>query len=172
LCAVRQAALGPVTLWCAPEATHRHFRALARGGGLQAVTQPAGDLGARLRHAMHHHFARDPGTPLLMVGTDCPLLAPGHLQQAAAALVRHDAVLIPAADGGYVLIGLRRPLEPVFAAIAWSTPQVLAQTRERLQAIGASWCELAPLWDVDEAQDWQRWQDLLAPGAGVGRQPG
>ena len=73
---------------------------------------------------------------------------------------QHDAVLIPAEDGGYVLIGLRRYLPTVFEGITWSTPQVLAQTRERLRAAGASWTELAPLWDVDEPADWQRLQKL------------
>jgi glycosyltransferase A (GT-A) superfamily protein (DUF2064 family) len=50
--------------------------------------------------------------PLLIVGTDCPVLTPAHLQQAADALQTHDAVLIPAEDGGYVLIGLRRRCPP------------------------------------------------------------
>lgn len=156
------AALGPVRLWCAPDTGHRFFRALAqRGLALQA--QGAGDLGDRLRKAMEQHFAQTPGLPLLLVGTDCPLLAPGHLQQAARALANHDAVLIPATDGGYVLLGMRRPLPAAFAGIAWSTPQVLAQTRERLAQAGARWCELTPLWDVDEPPDWQRHQDLLGP---------
>ena len=69
---------------------------------------------------------------------------------------------IPALDGGYVLLGLRVLLPEVFSGIAWSTPKVLAQTRERLRAAGASWCELPPLWDVDEAPDWQRYQEVLA----------
>jgi glycosyltransferase A (GT-A) superfamily protein (DUF2064 family) len=100
--------------------------------------------------------------PLLIVGTDCPVLTPAHLQQAADALQTHDAVLIPAEDGGYVLIGLRRPLPTVFEDITWSTPQVLMQTRERLLAAGASWQELPTLWDVDEPVDWARWQRLRA----------
>lgn len=159
----QQAALGPVRLWCAPDPTHRFFRALAGGyRDLQQLAQAAGDLGARLRQAMEQHFATTPTLPLLIVGTDCPVLAPGHLQQAAQALASHDAVLIPATDGGYVLIGMRRPLPQAFDGITWSTAQVLQQTRERLQAAGATWRELAPLWDVDEPGDWQRYQRLLA----------
>lgn len=158
----RQAALGPVRLWCAPDATHVFFRAVARLADVEPLPQGSGDLGDRLRQAMEHHFGQGARLPLLMVGTDCPLMAPGHLQQAAEALDRHDAVLIPAVDGGYVLIGMRRPLPEVFEDIAWSTPQVLQQTRERLRAAGATWSELAPLWDVDEPADWQRYQQLLA----------
>ena len=154
--------VGSVTVWCAPNAGHRFFRALARVRGTNCATQPEGDLGARMQHACKQHFAQHPGLPLLLVGTDCAVLAPGHLQAAARALLQHDAVLIPAEDGGYVLLGLRRPLPQVFEGIAWSTPQVLAQTRDRLRLAGASWTELEPLWDVDEAPDWQRLQRLRA----------
>ena len=154
--------VGSVTVWCAPNAGHRFFRALARVRGTHCATQPEGDLGIRMQHACEQHFAQHPGLPLLLVGTDCAVLAPGHLQAAARALLQHDAVLIPAEDGGYVLLGLRRPLPQVFEGIAWSTPQVLAQTRDRLRLAGASWTELEPLWDVDEAPDWQRLQRLRA----------
>ena len=156
----RAASTGPVTLWCAPDAGHRFFRALGRRHGVACRPQPGGDLGARMRAAMDLHFASQPGMPLLIIGTDCPVLAPSHLQQAADALQQHDAVLIPAEDGGYVLIGLRRPLPQVFDAMPWSTPQVLAHTHARLCAACASWHDLPALWDVDEPQDWQRWQQL------------
>jgi glycosyltransferase A (GT-A) superfamily protein (DUF2064 family) len=94
--------------------------------------------------------------PWLVVGTDCPALTPAHVQQAADALQTHDAVLIPAEDGGYVLLGLRRPLASVFERVDWSTAQVSEQTRERLREAGATWVELPALWDVDEPADWQR----------------
>ena len=92
----------------------------------------------------------------LLIGTDCPALTPALLREAAAALREHDATLIPAEDGGYVLIGLRQPEPIVFADIAWSTPAVAAQTRERFAALGWRWQELAPLWDVDHPADVER----------------
>jgi rSAM/selenodomain-associated transferase 1 len=157
------ASLGPVELWCAPDARHRFFRALRRHCGIVTQAQVAGDLGARMQAVMDAHFAASgPGQPLLIVGTDCPLLAPGHLQQAARALATHDSVLIPAEDGGYVLLGLARPLPQVFRAIAWSTAQVAAQTRERLRGAGATWTELPPLADLDEPADWARTRDFYA----------
>ncbi len=165
------AALGPVCLWCAPDASHRFFRALARRPGLALLPQPVGDLGTRMQAAVAQHFAQDPQLPLLIVGTDCPALSPGHLQAAAHALAQHDAVAIPALDGGYVLLGLRRPLAGVFDGIAWSTDRVMAQTRERLRAAGAGWHELAALWDVDEAPDWQRYQGLRAPLPPTAQEP-
>ena len=120
----------------------------------------AGDLGARMQAACRHHFARRPDQPLLLIGTDCAVLAPGHLQQAALALQHRDAVLIPAEDGGYVMIGLRRPAPEVFEGIAWSTAEVLAQTRQQLKRASLTWAELPALWDVDEPADWQRLQEL------------
>lgn len=156
----RAAALGPVALWCAPDAQHRFFRAV-RSQVDTCAAQPAGGLGARMGQAFQSHFTRQPGLPLLLVGTDCPALAPGHLQQAARALQVHDVVLIPAEDGGYVLIGMRRWVPQALQGITWSTDQVLLQTRQQLQACGASWTELGALWDVDEPADWERLQRWL-----------
>ena len=156
----RQAALGAVALHCAPDAQHSFFRALRRVFGTLCQTQPDGDLGARMQAACAHHFARSPEQPLLLIGTDCAVLAPGHLQQAALALVHNDVVLIPAEDGGYVLIGMCRPVPEVFEDIAWSTAEVLSQTRQQLKRAALTWRELPALWDVDEPADWQRLQEL------------
>lgn len=158
LITARAAATGPVILWCAPAVQHRFFSALAARHGVACVPQPGGDLGMRMGEVMHRHFAGVRGMPLLIVGTDCPVLTPQVLQQAADVLQHHDAVLIPAEDGGYVLIGMSRPLPLVFEGIDWSTARVMAQTRERLLAAGARWQEMPPLWDVDEPADWARLQ--------------
>lgn len=150
--------LGPVTLWCAPDTQHRFFRLLSQRAGVACQAQPVGGLGQRMSAAVDAHFAQWQRLPLLIMGTDCPVLGASHLQQAADALVSHDAVLIPAQDGGYVLLGLSTPLPTVFHDIAWSSDAVLAQTRERLRQAGARWVELPTLWDVDEPADWERWQ--------------
>lgn len=160
LATARAACTGAVTLWCAPNATHRFFGALQLRHGVKCLAQPLGHLGERMQAAVDAHFVQSRQTPVLIVGTDCPALTPAHLQQAADALQQHDAVLIPAEDGGYVLVGMRRPVPEVFVGVDWSTSQVLAQTRERLRKAGATWHELPTLWDVDEPADWKRWQSL------------
>lgn len=160
---LRRASLGPVTLWCAPDDSHRAFRALRQRFGVHTAAQPAGDLGARMAHAMRAHFARS-ALPWMVVGTDAPMLTPERLQAAADALQSHDAVLLPAEDGGYVLLGLRRSCEAVFEGVDWSTPAVADQTRERLRAAGLRCWEGAALWDIDAPADWQRWC-ALSPGA-------
>lgn len=148
-----EANLGPVTLWCAPDPTHPDFIDLAAGGQLTLRQQTAGDLGERMHQALAESHATV-GT--LVIGTDCPALDPTHLQQAAVALATHQAVVTPAEDGGYVLIGLRQADARVFDNVAWGSEQVMAQTRARLREIGWLWREFAPLWDVDRKEDVER----------------
>ena len=148
-----QADLGPVILWCAPDTSHPEFAIWAGDHRVTLRQQPAGDLGARMAEAV----AESAGTSgMLVIGTDCPLLTPADLHAAAAALIAHDAVLAPAEDGGYVLIGLRQAASQVFSGVDWSTDQVMAQTRQRLGEIGWSWLEFLPFWDVDRSTDFER----------------
>ena len=158
-----QAGLHSLVLWCAPDARHRFFRALALTRGVACNDQVEGDIGRRMHAVFQRHFEQQQPVPLLLIGTDCAVLAPEHLQQAARALVAHDVVVIPAQDGGYVLIGMQNFVPAVFDNIHWSSPDVMAQTRERLRQAQATWLELPTLWDVDEPADWQRWQALVEP---------
>jgi glycosyltransferase A (GT-A) superfamily protein (DUF2064 family) len=99
--------------------------------------------------------------PLLLIGTDCPTLEPAHLHAAARALRDgNDAAFVTTEDGGYFLIGLRKPVPELFIDIDWSTEQVMAQTRQRLSGLGLRWQEVAMLWDVDRPEDISRWQLL------------
>lgn len=150
------ARLGAVTLWCAPHAQHHFFQALRQATGVQCLVQPGGDLGQRIHTAFRLHCEQ---SPLLLIGTDCPPLTPAHLRQAAQALLDGgDAVFHPAEDGGYVLVGLRRPHAELFEGIAWSTDAVMAQTRERALAAGLRLRELETLWDLDVPADLARWR--------------
>ncbi|MEO8752243.1 MAG: TIGR04282 family arsenosugar biosynthesis glycosyltransferase [Casimicrobiaceae bacterium] len=157
----QQAHLGSVTVWCAPSPRHRFFRALQNAGGVDCRAQLAGDLGQRMLHAFRSQCGAG---PLLLIGTDCPALRPQDLRVAAQALRDGDeAVFLPAEDGGYVLIGSRRPLPSLFEGIAWGTGSVMAETRGRLRAAGITWREPTTLWDVDRPEDLLRlaalWRD-------------
>ena len=146
------AGLGAVTLWCAPDARHRFFRALRRATGIACRVQPDGDLGQR----MHAAFERTQA-PLVLIGTDCPVLQAAHLRQAASALLDGDDVVVcPAEDGGYVLIGLREPQAALFRGIAWSSAEVMAQTRAHAHSLRLKLRELETLWDVDVPEDFAR----------------
>ncbi len=145
--------VGPVTLWCEGDPGHRAFVRCRELGPLRIRPQVAGDLGRRMLAAVEESPAAA-GT--LVIGTDCPVLDAAHLREAARALAERDAVLIPAEDGGYVLIGMKVPAAGAFAGIDWGSPQVMAQTRQALDALGWRRAELATLWDVDRAEDVER----------------
>jgi rSAM/selenodomain-associated transferase 1 len=138
--------LGPVTLWCAADCTHASFRNLQAQHRIALKPQPDGDLGARMLAAM-----QDGST--LVIGTDCPAFVPAHLQNAAHSLAEHDVVLMPAVDGGYVLIGTNAPQPGLFEGVAWGTAGVAAQTRARARALGLRLHERPTLWDVDTEGD-------------------
>jgi rSAM/selenodomain-associated transferase 1 len=152
------AATGPVSVWATPDITHRAFVAL-RGRGIGLTRQPDGDLGVRMLAAIEAAKG-----PALVIGTDCPALTPDHLRAAADVLRSGtDVVVIPASDGGYVLIGARTAPACLFYEMTWSTPQVMDDTRRRLRQAGLSWQEPVTLWDVDLPDDLDR---LRACGLG------
>jgi rSAM/selenodomain-associated transferase 1 len=145
------AAPGRVTLWTAPDETHPVFQAMRAKFGVPLARQPDGDLGLRM-----HQAIAAAGGPALVIGADCPALTAERLRAAAQALRSHDAVAIPAEDGGYVLIGLRRTAPALFCDMQWSVPTVMAETRRRLSTLGLSFREFDPLWDVDTPADLAR----------------
>ncbi len=152
----QRAAIGRVTLWGAPDGRQRFFCAVQRRCGVDLRSQAGSDLGERMAAA----FAAQAG-PLLLIGSDCPALLPAHLVAAADVLLDEgpsgrDAVFIPADDGGYVLVGLRCPQPGLFAGIDWGSERVMAQTRQRLAALGLHGVELPGLWDVDRPADLAR----------------
>ncbi len=156
-----RAGLGPVVLWCAPDHRQPAFARCAERWPIDLQTQPDGDLGVRMLQAVERDAA---AAGVLVIGTDCPALTPAHLDAAARQLRQgRDAVLIPAEDGGYVLIGLRRPDAGVFESVAWGSAAVAEQTRRRLSARGLRWSELPALWDVDRPDDLARLRSAV-PG--------
>jgi rSAM/selenodomain-associated transferase 1 len=122
-------------------------------GRVDLQPQPEGDLGERMLAAIASS-STPAGT--LVIGTDCPALGAAQLRESARALGDHDAVVIPAEDGGYVLIGMKTPAPEAFAGVDWGSARVMAQTRQRLAALGWRWQEADPLWDVDLPQDLDR----------------
>jgi rSAM/selenodomain-associated transferase 1 len=147
-----RAATGPVTLWAAPDPHHPAFRSVSTPPGLMLERQPDGDLGARMLGALSAAAG-----PALVIGTDCPALSPEHLRVAADVLRSGiEAVVIPVEDGGYALIGTRRPQPGLFADMPWGTGSVMEETRRRLDRLGLTWREPVRLWDVDSPEDLER----------------
>jgi glycosyltransferase A (GT-A) superfamily protein (DUF2064 family) len=97
-----------------------------------------------------------------LIGSDLPALDAPRLRQAAAALDSHDAVFVPALDGGYGLVGLRRAEPRLFEGMAWSRTDVMARTRERARDAGLRWAELPAVADIDEAADLRHLPEAMA----------
>ncbi len=156
------AAVGPVELWCAPDAQDAFFAVCAKQFGLRLRDQGAGDLGIRMARALE--IALADGSPALLIGSDCPALTAEYLRAAATACGgANHAVFGPAEDGGYVRIGLARsPSVQLFENMVWGTAMVMQETRTRLARLGWRWMELATLWDVDRPEDLARLRQLCA----------
>jgi rSAM/selenodomain-associated transferase 1 len=146
------AKLGAVTLWGAPHEADPLFQKVCARHGFALRRQAEGDLGARMLAA-----ALAAKGPVLVIGTDCPGLTPVLLRSAADILRGwSDVVLLPAEDGGYVLIGMRRAHPALFGSMPWGTGCVLGETRQRLMQLGLRWQEPALLWDLDLPADLDR----------------
>lgn len=131
----------------------RHFR-LQRGA----------DLGRRMHHALVDALRRH--RRVVLIGTDCPALTPRDLRRAEHLLKGAcDAVLVPAEDGGYALIALRRISPRLFDGVAWGTADVYRQTVARMDALGYRWRALRTLWDIDRPEDLERLRSLRFPSA-------
>ena len=118
---------------------------------------------------MEHYFSAAlaaGGDRVVLLGSDSPNVPVAYVEQAFDALKRNDTVLGPTADGGYYLVGVRGRVPPIFAGVAWSTPQVWEQTATRLRAANCTFAELPVWYDVDDAADLRRLRDdLMRQGA-------
>jgi len=119
--------------------------------GVRLSDQGPGDLGQRLAAAAKRVI--DGGERVLLIGTDCPELDGKRLFEAASELESHDAIIHPARDGGYVLLGLARTDPSLFGDIAWSTDTVAATTIARIRALGWSLFVGDIMSDIDEPAD-------------------
>ena len=149
----------PMQLWCTPDTDHDFFQDCQNRYHLTLHRQRGADLGQRMRHALESVL--DDGSNALLIGCDCPSLTPADLLEASQALAEGaDVVIGPAEDGGYVLIGLGKPVPELFKGIAWGSDAVMSTTRERIHEIGLEYHQLTCRWDVDRPADLMRLRDL------------
>jgi glycosyltransferase A (GT-A) superfamily protein (DUF2064 family) len=136
--------------------------------GARFLPQIDGDLGQRLIMVTRMEFARG-SERVFLIGGDCPGLSLCYFREADTTLDSNDVVIGPAHDGGYVLLGLKSPLdkleagsldgpgptlpkglEALFTNIAWSSSAVLEQTLGAVRNQNLSVCLLHPLTDIDD----------------------
>jgi len=162
LATARAAGISPLELHAAPDCDDPFLRRCARRYGAALVAQAPGDLGTRMAIALEQALLHSRSAILL--GTDCAVLTARHLDAARRVLASGtDAVLAPAEDGGYALIGLARCDRRLFDGIAWGAACVMNQTRAALSELGWRWRELEMLWDVDRPEDYRRLLGLALP---------
>ena len=131
---------------------------------VKLIEQRGFDLGERLFNAFSD--AENFGfSPLIAVGTDSPTLPVSVLQTAIGAFrnPENDLVLGATDDGGYYLIGLRKPIKEIFTDISWSSERVFTQTIEKAKLLGLNSLIELPVWyDVDLPEDLIRLNDEFA----------
>jgi len=140
-----------VELCVSPAPTDPCWQALDLPNSLRWSAQADGDLGLRMLIASQQALQRF--KKVVLIGTDCPSLTSACIQTAVQQLDQHDAVMIPATDGGYVLLGFREVDASLFSDIIWSTASVATVTQQRMADLGWTLALLPSLHDIDEPED-------------------
>jgi hypothetical protein len=130
-------------------------------GALLCRAQGPGDLGERLLRAFAEGFSGG-AAAVAVIGSDCPDLGAGDINDAFQALESRDAVFGPAVDGGYWLVGLRRSALSsagnLFRGIGWGGGEVLASSLAAAERSALSVALLRTLVDVDRPEDLASWE--------------
>jgi rSAM/selenodomain-associated transferase 1 len=137
----------------------------------ELVPQQAGDLGQRMAGFIAQQIEGG-ASAVVLVGADSPTLPLDYVEHAFRALEQADLVLGPACDGGYYLVGCGRRVPPIFDAIPWSTPRVLAETIACLDDPDWRLVLLPPWYDVDTPDDWALLAGHVAALRRAGIEPG
>lgn len=143
--------VGPVEICADPHPLDPDWQNLLPRAGFDLTCQGEGDLGERLARAAALGLRRTGA--IVLIGTDCPSLHRHRLQDIVERLKEADSVIYPAADGGYVALGLRKFDRSLFTRISWSTASVAQQTIFRIEDLGWSLDIGETLRDVDVPDD-------------------
>lgn len=122
---------------------------------LPLLSQTGKGLGVRMSNAVQALFAAGAG-PVLLSGSDSPDLPLTLIDQLLHQLQTIDVGTVPCRDGGYAVVGLRRPTTALFDEIPWSTAKVLEATRKRSHLLGLSYHETEFWGDLDNLTDLQQ----------------
>jgi len=147
-----------VQLWCASDMEHELFQHCARENNISLHLQQGHDLGARMSHAFSvtlKNYDR-----VALIGTDAPALDADTVAHALDTLETHEVVIVPAEDGGYVLIAMRDHFDKVFLSVPWGSSQVLRRTRGNIVAQALRYKELETCWDIDRVEDYRRYLEI------------
>jgi rSAM/selenodomain-associated transferase 1 len=148
-----------VELWCSPDTRHPFFFDCRQRYGVQLQTQNGNDLGERMSAALQTMLGRY--KKIIIIGTDAPALDIDTIDAVVNQLEHSDIVLVPAEDGGYVLLGASKHHQDLLVDVPWGTEGVLASTVRNIERLGLSYSLLGECWDVDRPEDLERYKSWL-----------
>ena len=148
-----------IELCCAPDRNTSFFLGCEKDFPISLSNQEGADLGERM--AFSFSISLQTYEKVVVIGTDCPDIDTDYITQAFTALDESDAVIGPASDGGYVLLGLSKFSIEIFTDISWGSDKVFSQTKQALEKLPWSFKELGIMHDLDRPEDLLRYQDLL-----------
>ena len=156
LASLTDAGLCKVVLYCSPDITDDFFKACTKQYSVELKNQSGVDLGEKMANAIDEQSRSY--NNVIIVGTDAPALDSDQVEDAIKTLNDgNDVVIVPAEDGGYVLIGMNQPHKVLFLSVPWGSERVLTKTRANVVAAGLKLTELETSWDIDRAEDYYRW---------------
>ena len=168
-------ALGAATVGCAGYAVCNPDSAAAELAAFlptsfDYVVKTDPDLGRVLDGATGELLSRGHESAILVNG-DSPTLPAALLIETAKALRQpgERVVFVPARDGGYSIVGLKRRTPEIFADIPWSTSGVMRRSLEQAERHAIPTKVLSPWYDIDDDQslDWLLSELRGAPPAGL-----
>lgn len=161
LAVARRSSVEDIYIYATPGVDDPHLKALAEEFGTGLRRQTGSDLGERMAHAFEEGFLGH--ERVLIIGCDCPGLEPGDIDAAVAGLsTGAGAVVGPAEDGGYYLIGLARFSRVLFEDMPWGSARVLERTLDWLRRLDFQTRILPTRWDIDRPADVARYRQWLA----------
>ena len=142
-----EADLCHVQLWCSPDTSSEFFNTCRETYGVALFKQDGIDLGARMSMAIKQSLENY--KHVAVIGTDAPALGVAQVDEAMSVIrSSNEIVLVPAEDGGYVLIGMSRHHGEIFLTVPWGTDRVLRKTRGNIIALGLKHPSIPPAHDA------------------------
>ncbi len=147
-----------VEIWCEPDINHPFLQQCSLNFSCALTVQHGNNLGEKMHNATNETLATY--NFVVLIGCDCPAISTDILNQSYQALSNgKDAVLGPSSDGGYYLIGLKKPNPDIFQDMSWGEGDVADKTRHILNRQGLDYVELEELADIDTPDDYQKYID-------------
>lgn len=148
-----------IELCCAPNRNTSFFLECEKNFPVSLNNQEGASLGERMAFSLS--VSLQTYEKVIVIGTDCPDINVDYITQAFAALNENDAVIGPASDGGYVLLGLTKFSTALFTDISWGSEKVFKQTMEVFENLSWSLKELGIMHDLDRPEDLLKYQEFL-----------